>query len=214
MKAAVALSCFHTEHVPEVERAEVLIRRWQAGDKKASNDFFNLYKFTVYHWARIKTRDHDSAEDLCQEVWKRIHRSLLTYHAGTSPKAWIYRILINTHRSLWRRGQCLIGQLAARLLSESAHSESANSYYSVAITPESILARKQQIEVVISVLRNISEPYQTVIFLRYMEGLSIEEIAEIHRVSIGTVKSRQNRGIEQMRELLGISKEFLQGGTR
>ena len=51
-------------------------------------------------------------------------------------------------------------------------------------------------------LRKVSDPYRTVVILRDLEGMSYEEIAEIMRVSLGTVKSRLTRGREKLRKRL------------
>jgi RNA polymerase sigma-70 factor (ECF subfamily) len=194
--------------------AEQLIREWQAGKKAAATHFYYLYKDRVYRWARIKTRDPHLAEDLCQEVWRRIHRSLQTYRLGTSPSAWVYRILINTHRSLWRRGQRFVASLLSGLQGEQASPLLPEPSSALGGTPETLCNRKQELEQILSAMHAIPECYRQVVFLRYVEGLPIEEVANILGITDGTVKSRLNRGIEKLRERIGLCVQSRPGVVR
>lgn len=196
--------------------AEHFIRSWQAGERAAAREFYSLYKDRVYRWAFLKTRNPHAAEDLCQEVWGRIHRSLHTYRPGTNPNAWVYRILINAHRSLWRRGQHFVESLVDRFL-EGPEAEPAGDAPlalcgSVGGTPESMLAHKQELAVILSALHEIPEIYRTVVILRIVEELPIEEVATILELSQGTVKSRLSRGVEKLRERLGQKAQSGSGG--
>ena len=199
---------------PDCAAAEVLIRQWQTGVKTSATRFYYLYKDRVYRWARVKTRDRHLAEDLCQEVWRRIHRSLQTYRVGTSPTAWVYRILLNTHRSLWRRGQRFFAGLLPSLHEEQAPESLPAMATSLAGTPESLFSRKQELELILNAMHKIPESFRQVVFLRYVEGLPIEEVASILGVSEGTVKSRLNRGLEKLRERLGAGSQPRQGVIR
>jgi RNA polymerase sigma-70 factor (ECF subfamily) len=189
--------------VPPTADAEQLIRDWQAGVKPAATRFYYLYKDRIYCWARVKTRDPHLAEDLCQEVWRRIHRSLQTYRPGTSPTAWVYRILINTHRSLWRRGQRFFAGLLPSYQDEHEIERLPEPATSLLGAPEALFTRKQELELILNAMHALPESFRRVVFLRYVEGLPIEEVAVILGISEGTVKSRLNRGLEKLRERLG-----------
>ena len=193
---------------------EQLIREWQAGVKTAGTRFYYLYKDRIYRWALVKTRDPHQAEDLCQEVWRRIHRSLQTYREGTSPKSWVYRILINTHRSLWRRGKRFFAGLLPSLQDNHELDNLPEVATSRGGTPEALLTHKQELELAINAMHKIPEPFRRVVFLRYGEGLPIEDVANILGISEGTVKSRLNRGMEKLRELLGANEKSRPGVKR
>jgi RNA polymerase sigma-70 factor (ECF subfamily) len=194
--------------------AEQLIRDWQAGVQTAATGFYYLYKDRVYRWARVKTRDVHLAEDLCQEVWRRIHRSLRTYRFGTSPNAWVYRIVINTHRSLWLRGQRFFARLLPAPGEEPADGGEPAAGSAFGGTPEALYTRKQEMEHILHAMHELPESFRRVVFLRYVEGLPIEEVAQILGISDGTVKSRLNRGIDKLREKMGLRGASRQGGVR
>lgn len=183
--------------------AEQFIRRWQAGERTAAREFYSLYKDRVYRWAYLKTRNTHAAEDLCQEVWGRIHRSLPTYRPGSSPNAWVFTILVNTHRSLWRRSQNFVESLVDRLLDGDGAEKGGQEAFGG--TPEAMLAHKQELEVILTAMHEIPETYRSVVILRLVEELPIEEVASILHLSEGTVKSRLNRGVEKLRERLARS---------
>ena len=211
---AVTLHAESRAVAPSCAAAELLLGEWQAGTKTAATRFYYLYKDRVYRWARIKARDHHLAEDLCQEVWRRIHRSVLTYRAGTSPNAWVYRILINTHRSLWRRGQRFFASLLPGLSGEEVSEGPPGTVTQAGSSPEALFTRKQELEVILKAMHEIPEPFRKVVFLRYVEGLPIDEVATILGVTDGTVKSRLSRGIEKLRERLGLRGQSQPGVGR
>ena len=153
---AVTLHAESRAVAPSCAAAELLLREWQAGTKTAATRFYYLYKDRVYRWARIKARDHHLAEDLCQEVWRRIHRSVLTYRAGTSPNAWVYRILINTHRSLWRRGQRFFASLLPGLSGEEVSEGPPGTVTQAGSSPEALFTRKQELEVILKAMHEDS----------------------------------------------------------
>ena len=188
----------------DTAQAEQFIRKWQAGEKTAAREFYFLYKDRIYRWAFVKTRNSHAAQDLCQEVWHRIHRSLLTYRPGTSPNAWVYKILLNTHRSLWRRGQRIFENILEYFLDEGEAKKGSFAASLLHYTPESLLAQKQELTAVLDALHEIPEAFRSVVILRIVEELPIEEMASILDLSEGTVKSRLNRGVEKLREQLGL----------
>lgn len=194
--------------------AEHFICRWQAGERTAAREFYSLYKDRVYRWAYVKTRNTHAAEDLCQEVWGRIHRSLPTYRPGSSPNAWVYTILVNTHRSLWRRGQNFVESIVDRFLDGDGADKSLPGQGALGGTPEAMLAHKQELEVILTAMHEIPETYRSVVILRLVEELPIDEVASILHLSEGTVKSRLNRGVEKLRERLARTARSARTGAR
>lgn len=155
---------------------------------------------------RILTDPADTA-DTVQEVFLKVFRGMKYFHGESSLKTWIYRIAIHeasNRRRWWFRHK------SKEMSIEPAESESFEhpaapvnaalvdrhkSPFDNAADDE-LKARVEQ------ELRQVAEPYRTAVVLRDIEELSYEEIAEITRVSLGTVKSRITRGRDALRKRL------------
>ena len=147
----------------------------------------------VYRLAYRLTGNRPDAEDLTQEVFVRVFRSLSTYTPGTF-EGWLHRITTNLFLDQARRKQrirfdALSDERAARLTSPSPAPETAYTEQTFDDDVERALA-------------SLPPDFRAAVVLCDIDGLSYEEIADVLGLKLGTVRSRIHRGRSQLREAL------------
>jgi RNA polymerase sigma factor (sigma-70 family) len=147
----------------------------------------------VYRLAfRLTGNPHD-AEDLTQEVFVRVFRSLSSYQPGTF-EGWLHRITTNLFLDQARRRQ--------RIRFEGLAEDAAERLTGQEPTPAQAYDDKNLDADVEAALDDLAPDYRVAVVLCDIEGLSYEEIATTVGVKIGTVRSRIHRGRAQLRAAL------------
>ncbi len=147
----------------------------------------------VYRLALRLTGNRHDAEDLTQEVFVRVFRSLHTYTPGTFA-GWLHRITTNLFLDQARRKQ--------RIRFDALTDERAAKLASAAAPPEAAYADRMFDDDVESALAALPPDFRAAVVLCDIEGLSYEEIAEILGAKLGTVRSRIHRGRAMLRSAL------------
>jgi RNA polymerase sigma-70 factor (ECF subfamily) len=148
------------------------------------------------------TNNTQDAEDLAQEVMLRAYSGFGSFRHGTSPKAWLYRILHNTWISQYRKRKCRPNeisveripdpQLATVLLRSSNVSRSAEDSALELMTDEDVT----------TALAALREDVRTTVYYADVLEFSCKEIAAMTNCPIGTVMSRLHRGRKRLRASL------------
>lgn len=148
--------------------------------------------------------NYEEALDLTQEVFLNCFRKIASFKGDSAVSTWLYRITVNTAKNRWKyqqsRGFRKVHSLDAPLNPEDE--ERVRQYPDAQPTPRKVASDREAHQVLEQNLQMISEEYREALVLRYVEELSYEEIAEILRLSIGTVKSRIHRGRHELRQLM------------
>ncbi|MFN3322855.1 MAG: RNA polymerase sigma factor [Bryobacteraceae bacterium] len=165
-----------------VDAARVL-----AGDTSAFEGIVERWQHRLVNLAWRYSRDHATAEDMAQEVFLKVFRSLGSFRGQSAFSTWITAIALNTYRSRVRT----LGQPHISL--ESAPAESA------AGALEEIQERERS-EMVQRAVLALPERYRDAIILFYFEEKNLAETACILDVSEGTLKARLHRGRELLRQ--------------
>jgi RNA polymerase sigma-70 factor (ECF subfamily) len=129
------------------------------------------------------------------------------FHGESSLKTWIYRIAIHeasNRRRWWFRHKAR--ETSMEPMQAEGSEDFVPGYKDTLMdqgeSPLECMAHEEVRSRVEEELRKVAEPYRTTVVLRDLEEMSYEEIAEITRVSLGTVKSRLTRGREALRQRL------------
>jgi RNA polymerase sigma factor (sigma-70 family) len=147
----------------------------------------------VYRLAfRLTGNSHD-AEDLTQEVFVRVFRSLPTYSPGTF-EGWLHRITTNLFLDMTRRRQ--------RIRFEGLGEETAAKLRGAEPTPSQAFDERHLDFDISAALADLPPEYRAAVVLCDIEGLTYEEIADVLGVKLGTVRSRIHRGRAQLRAAL------------
>jgi RNA polymerase sigma-70 factor (ECF subfamily) len=178
----------------------------QQGDLDAFNQLVIRYQTLAYHVAYRILSDADAAADATQDAFFRAYEAIGQYHGG-SFKAWMLRIVTNKcYDQLRAKQRRPTSSLEALLVTEPAPGP---SLIDRAESPEAYTER-QELSRAIQAGINALPPEQRVsLTLCDVAGMNYKEIAEVTRVSLGTVKSRISRARKKLRDYLLAQQELL-----
>jgi RNA polymerase sigma factor (sigma-70 family) len=156
-------------------------------------DIVRLHSARVYRLAYRLTGNPHDAEDLTQEVFVRVFRSLSSYTPGTF-EGWLHRITTNLFLDSARRKQ--------RIHFEGLADEMAHRLPGSEPSPAQAFDDSHLDDDVQAALKALPPEYRAAVVLCDIEGFSYEEIAATLGVKLGTVRSRIHRGRAQLRSAL------------
>ena len=185
-----------------IKHEEELILHSKDGNLDAFNQLVEKYQQQVYNIALRMLGNPQDAEDTTQDTFVQAWKSIRSFK-GVNFKAWIFRIASNSCIDHLR------SKKGRRADSLDAIFPEYNPLPSSMESPEDHTMRVEVSELISSQLLYLSEDQRLVITLADLQGLSYDEIAEITKTSLGTVKSRLNRGRANLRDLLLKHTELL-----
>jgi len=172
-----------------------LIKRFLKGDEEAFNRLVLSYQNRVYGLCFRLTGSLDEAEDVAQEIFITVYKSLKNFRGDSRFSTWLYRITVNHCKNrmkyLGRRGYFTSESMDQPL--EVEDGELARQIQSEDMDALSQMEQKEVQKLVQDKIQELDGEHREVILLRDMEGLSYEEISEILGLPEGTVKSRIHR---------------------
>lgn len=140
-------------------------------------------------------QDESEADDAAQETFIRATTHLADYQVGTSIKSWLAKIAINICRDKLRRMKTR-KRLLDVLKIISWQSAQASP------TPEETVIRNEREQTIRNGIEALDEKHRLPVLLRYVQGMSVSEIAEVLEVNEGTVHSRLHYAHLKLRERL------------
>jgi RNA polymerase sigma-70 factor (ECF subfamily) len=164
-----------------------------AGAVPSWDEIVDQHSARVFRLAYRLTGNPHDAEDLTQEVFVRVFRSLDTYTPGTF-EGWLHRITTNLFLDGARRKQ--------RIRFDGLSDERADRLTSELPSPDSAYADQRFDDDVERALATLPPDFRAAVVLCDVEGLAYEEIAEILGAKLGTVRSRIHRGRAMLRTAL------------
>jgi len=175
-----------------------LVRRCRAGDGAAWEEIVQTFSRRVYNLAYRFTSRADTAEDLTQDVFVRVYRSLEQYNPKQGDlQNWLMRLarnlIIDDYRKRQRAPQ---DEIADDLEDHKYHLRSAGSSVQREMERRELGAQVQ------AGIDKLSADLRTCVILRDIEELSYQEIVDLLKIPEGTVKSRINRGRIELAKIL------------
>jgi RNA polymerase sigma-70 factor, ECF subfamily len=164
----------------------------RAGDQEAFRLLVEPYLTGAYRTALLIVLDREAAKDAVQEALIRAYRALDQYQSGRPFGPWLGRIVVNEARRMWqreRRQPTLLDELPE--IPNSPHDG-----------PEDLLLAQESRESLWQAMARLDDLHRTVLVLRYYQGLSEAEMAEVLGVRAGTVKSRLHNARRRLEEQL------------
>jgi RNA polymerase sigma-70 factor (ECF subfamily) len=176
-----------------------LVKGCLAGDHGAWDSIVRQYNQRIYNLAYRFTGRFDEAEDLTQEIFLKVYRTLNSYRPESGALVtWIVRVGRNHIIDHYRKFK-----------TERTHTDSLEVEYEKAeenparyANPAQALEQRELSERVHHALFKISEDLREAVILRDLEEFTYEEIASMLDLPLGTVKSRINRGRAELARLL------------
>jgi len=174
-----------------------LIQRANTFDKEALAAIFDIFYEPIYQYIYRHARDDKAAEDLASEVFHQFLESLNMRHGPKkSLKAWLYRTAHNLIIEKAQPDKSYNFGLPGDEYEDDTEVVSQQAENSI---------RNQAL---IQALRQLTDKQQEVIYLRFFQGLRLEEVAYALNMTLGTVKSLQHRGLQSMRRYLQDFDEY------
>lgn len=166
-----------------------LVRRCRAGDSVAWEQIVHNFSRRVYNLAYRFTNRHESAEDLTQEVFVRVYRSLEQYDPKAGDLAnWLMRLARNLVIDDYRKRVRTPTDVGEDLTDHEFHLRSSSD------SPDRRVERDERASQVHAAIAKLQADLRECVILRDIEELSYQEIVDILEIPLGTVKSRINRG--------------------
>ena len=181
-----------------------------AGSLDAFNGLVELHQRGVYNLCLRMVGSPASAEDATQDAFLHAYRNIASFRGG-SFRAWLMRIAANACTDeLRRRGR----RPAVSLDAPPPGGEEPVDPPDAGAGPEALALRGELRASIEAALLRLPDDQRLAVVLCDIQGFAYEEIAEVTRVSIGTVKSRIARAREKLRALLAAEREQGDGGER
>jgi RNA polymerase sigma-70 factor (ECF subfamily) len=184
---------------------EDLVQRCLEGDRKAWDALIRTYWRHVFNVAYKFVARYEEAEDLTQDIFVKLFRSLPKWDRQATFETWLTRITRNHCIDRYRRRR-----REAKKVSDDIDPD-ALSLEELVFRPDAALEQREDVATVRRALAKLSPTYREPIVLRDLHELSYEEIARRLQLPEGTVKSRINRGRKELakhlRALQGLERE-------
>ena len=202
------------QYVDDAERA--LIEKATAGDGRAFEALMRPYLPRIKRKVRSYYKRDEDADDAMQEFLLATFRRLHTFKFQSKFSSWLFRCTVNASlEHLQRRVMPHeMMSLDADYTEEGADLNLHNIISAIGeathdTNPEAQLEAKQQLQLLDATLNKLPDAFRDAFWLREIEQLSYEEIAERMGCCDGTVKSRINRARQAVYEVLGIERNHL-----
>lgn len=174
----------------------------QQGDRMAMERLIEHFQDAVWRRARYRIGDTDEAWEVAQEVFLICFRKIGQFRGESHFWTWLARIVDNqvkNRQGWWRRRR----QNVTFSLSDLGQSEEREDCEwdppDPAPSPRQQAAGREVVDALDTTMGELSQEHREILMLRFADGLSYEEIAELLVISLGTVKSRINRARQELR---------------
>jgi len=173
---------------------QLLVERVQRREMPAFQELVEKYKQKVYYMALDMTRNHHDAEDLSQEVFIKVFASIKDFRGESKLSSWLYRIAMNTCIDKTRRKRLKLVELDETVLEKP----------SVGGNPQKAMESRSTQQQIERALRKLPPRQRCIFVMRHYNELMLREIAEVLKISEGTVKAQLFRAIRRLQKELGF----------
>ena len=182
-----------------------LVRRCRHGDAAAWEELVQTYNRRIYNLCYRFTGSAVDAEDLTQEVFIKIYRSLEQYETGKGAfLPWLTTLTRNLLVDHFRRTkqERLTDSMDATQTDDEAGPTLADRLADSGPTPDAGIQTSERQQMVQAALQKLSPELREAVILRDLQDMDYRDIAQVLKVPEGTVKSRINRGRTELGRLL------------
>jgi RNA polymerase sigma-70 factor (ECF subfamily) len=179
-----------------------LVARCLSGEEAAWEDLVRTHTRRVYGLCYRFTGKDSEAQDLTQEVFLRVYRTLKTFRAAEGSFAtWLARLTRNLLIDHYRRTR-------QERLTDSIEEQLPvlEEVVPASARPEGMVAGREASEILQGALQRLSPELREAVILRDLQDMEYREIADVLRIPEGTVKSRLNRGRSELARVLRRQK--------
>jgi RNA polymerase sigma-70 factor (ECF subfamily) len=182
------------------EEVRFIVRMAKRGKKKGMEKIYEIFAEPVFRYIFLRVGNREEAEDLTSRIFLKVFRRIKTYREGEVPfSAWIFRVAHNELVDYFRLKKPIPQSL------DDVYDEPTSSSFE----PEVKLLEEELQKRIIQALMQLTAEQREAITLRYLEGFSIKEIAEIMGKGEGAVRSLLSRALRRLNHIfLGKEEKF------
>ena len=180
-----------------------LVRRIQQGDRKAFEEFVDAYGARVHRLVRRYVENPTDAEDVTQEIFCDIYRSIGGFRGEAALSTWVYRVAVNRCLRHCKRPH------AENLPYDEQLAQADADWHS---DPAQVAVKQELSDRVQSAMSKLSPLHYDVVLLCELHGLTYQECASVLGIPVGTVKSRLSHAFRRLRSSLS-GYVFGEGGA-
>ena len=185
---------------------EILIEKFQNGDNYAFDQLVRRYKEPLLNFVYRFVGDLTEAEDIVQDTFFRVYKNKHYYKNVAKFSTWIYTIAGNLAKTELRRRK----RRKIFSIHRDTQEEKEWDLPDIETNPEKEVNTVVTERIIQKAINNLPDKFREVVVLRDIEGFSYEDISDIIRVPLGTVKSRVNRARLRLQEDLDFLVDDLE----
>lgn len=185
-----------------MQEEKILIERIKKGDDEAMEAVVKTYKRKLYNLAYDLTNNNADAEDLVQDVFFKAFSQIHKFRGESALGTWLHRITVNQYLDIKKRKSFMILKHREEI-SESSEGICPPSGHN----PATDFENQEISDHINSALSKLSRREKHVFIFRHYNECQLNEIAEILKISEGTVKSLLFRALKKMRKELAYYSE-------
>jgi RNA polymerase sigma-70 factor, ECF subfamily len=179
---------------------EEAVRRFLSGEEEAFSRIVRYWERKIYNLAWRMLNNREDAQDIVQETFLSVYRSIRSLRAPGSFSTWLYQIALN-HCRARRRSRASDASLADPAKDQAGD----NNYWIPAASSSGTRDPLETVELIQKALAGLTEAHRTAIILKEYLGLSLDEMAKVMDCPLSTAKSRLYHGLREVqRNLKGI----------
>jgi len=179
-----------------------LLERCRLRDRAAMEEFYHRYSDTVYRLAWSILRNNDDAEEAVQDIFVKVYNSLDQFQSRSKITTWLYTVTRNQCLDFYRSRDRYRSHYVSNMDPIDSTGDRMDNFTGAGLTPDQEHSEREIRLKIIEAIKQLPTEYREAVYLKEIETLSYEEIAEIQGCRMGTVKSRLFRAREMLQDLL------------
>jgi RNA polymerase sigma-70 factor, ECF subfamily len=178
---------------------EELVARSKTGDTESFNQLVRRWERPIFALAYRTLGREEDARDITQETFLRAFRALPGFKGDAKFSSWLYRIALNLCRDWMRRDR----RTPLVAVPEGVEVEQLAAEQGPIASVEDLAARAELTREVAKVMALLPDEQRQAIVLKEYHGLTFQEIADLMKCPLSTVKTRVYQGLTTLRKHLG-----------
>ncbi|HLM83904.1 MAG TPA: sigma-70 family RNA polymerase sigma factor [Candidatus Bathyarchaeia archaeon] len=175
-----------------------LIAKVLDGEEGVFAEIVKVYLKPVYNFVYRLAGDRDVADDLTQETFVKAWKNLARFDQNKNFRTWLFTIAKNTAFDYFKKKK----EIPFSTFTDEEGDNWLENISGDEILPDEIMERANLAEELENILQKLPPHYRAILLLHYKEDFSLHEIAEILDEPYNTIKSRHQRGMGNLKELL------------
>ncbi|PKR77554.1 RNA polymerase sigma factor SigW [Halalkalibacillus sediminis] len=176
------------------------IKQIKKGNNEAFGELIDLYQQKIYQHCYRMLGNHHDAQEIAQETFFKAYKNIHTFKKQKKFSPWLYRIATNLAIDYMRKKKPI--SILDNEIKGSEQLTMLDQIESNEPSPDQAFEKKATNEELQYHLLQLPEKYRAVIVLRYIQELSLQEIADILDLPLGTVKTQIHRGRDVLKKIL------------